>query len=391
MRRSLGVAALLLYVLSWALPLSPKWALVALMVAGVSLVLVPTDVGPSPRVRALLASLFLFAVTSGFGLVGAFDRAHAIDASLSLLPACLLLYIVATQLDRRAIDQLAVTLVAAAALLSSIAATVAWSHPEQERDRWLTMAGYVQLTVPNDLLLLSIVMPFAVALLLTHRDHRIALAAAVSVVLSMVAIVLFQSRGALLMMAFSSLTVVTLLRPHRVWVAAAALFGIAVLVDGVTGFALSRRFAGSWGSRIPLWHAAWRMFLDAPLLGHGPGAFAVVGPDYIAQAYRPPWAPLDARHAPWPHSLYLELLAERGILGTMAFLGYIVLALRCAYSAYTKTTARETRVLAAAVLATLFTSMIAGLFELSIVRYWVLNSLALAGGMAAVLAERSEQ
>ncbi len=64
-------------------------------------------------------------------------------------------------------------------------------------------------------------------------------------------------------------------------------------------------------SRAVLWQAAVRMWIDRPLLGHGPNNFRHLYGPYIGQSE---W---DARiHA---NNLYLELLADNGLLGALAF------------------------------------------------------------------------
>ena len=63
--------------------------------------------------------------------------------------------------------------------------------------------------------------------------------------------------------------------------------------------------------RAELWHAAWEMFGQRPLLGFGPDNFRHL---YGAYLGLPTW---DERvHA---NNLYLELLADVGVLGTAAF------------------------------------------------------------------------
>jgi len=61
--------------------------------------------------------------------------------------------------------------------------------------------------------------------------------------------------------------------------------------------------------RIALWQRAWEMFLDSPLVGHGPQSFAWQGATNSA-----------------PHSLPLQLLAEWGLLGVAIFAIATVLA-----------------------------------------------------------------
>jgi len=99
---------------------------------------------------------------------------------------------------------------------------------------------------------------------------------------------------------------------------------IVLLVFAVALIPLFRtpRFAGlldtSQGTtflRISLWHSAWRMFLDHPILG--------VGPDNFLYAYRTryvlptAWEEFNLSH---PHNWILDFASRLGVLGLAAFL-----------------------------------------------------------------------
>ena len=87
-----------------------------------------------------------------------------------------------------------------------------------------------------------------------------------------------------------------------------------VLVDGRVAGRLAR-FATD-PNRLTLWDAAFRMFATHPLLGVGTGRYA-----YFFREYADPKA-LRGFGPFWgtAHSTYLQLLAEQGVLGLVAFL-----------------------------------------------------------------------
>lgn len=69
----------------------------------------------------------------------------------------------------------------------------------------------------------------------------------------------------------------------------------------------------SYTNRIVAWHAGWHMFLDHPILGVGAGQFGIAdGMKY--------WSG-DTSYRIWlqPHSLYVQVIAELGCAGTIAF------------------------------------------------------------------------
>lgn len=82
--------------------------------------------------------------------------------------------------------------------------------------------------------------------------------------------------------------------------------------------------------RMAHWQAGWRMFEDNPLLGVGAGNFNVRYPDYFVR----PQFRISRGHA---HNIYIQMLAELGVLGLVAYLtlvgSFILLALRVAIGA----------------------------------------------------------
>ncbi len=78
----------------------------------------------------------------------------------------------------------------------------------------------------------------------------------------------------------------------------------------------------SSNDRLYSWRIGWKMFLDHPIIGVGPGNYRIWISDYDPTER-------GARH--WgrvAHSLYVTLLAENGIVGLFLFLGMIYANLR---------------------------------------------------------------
>ena len=103
-------------------------------------------------------------------------------------------------------------------------------------------------------------------------------------------------------------------RPHRLAVVAAAAAGIALALALVLpAGSLADDAAARLGERPWYWHVAWGEVAAAPVVGRGAGTFE------LAWLEEQP-VPIFVRDA---HSLYLETLAELGLVG----LGLLVLAL----------------------------------------------------------------
>lgn len=76
------------------------------------------------------------------------------------------------------------------------------------------------------------------------------------------------------------------------------------------------------------WGAAWRLFLDRPLLGSGPDTFSLFYPRHRSPA---DGAHLGLTITDKPHSVFLEHAAGAGVLGAAAYLALAGLALATAY------------------------------------------------------------
>jgi putative inorganic carbon (HCO3(-)) transporter len=134
--------------------------------------------------------------------------------------------------------------------------------------------------------------------------------------------------------------------------------------------------------RITLNIAAWEVFLDRPLLGAGPGNFSELSVAYSRQVgLRPFDTPFEA------HNLYLEVLADSGIIGFAAFallIGYLIVGLLRRRRELRAVDPRMAA-LATAILFALVAYLATGTFlHLSYERYfWML--VAIAGAAISVL------
>ena len=88
---------------------------------------------------------------------------------------------------------------------------------------------------------------------------------------------------------------------------------------------------GSSG-RLGIWHVGWEMVLDNPIIGIGLQNFPVRFADYIEPAG------LEGGYGIYPgrdpHSVYLSILAELGIVGLTVVVFFVLLILRRGYSVW---------------------------------------------------------
>ena len=170
---------------------------------------------------------------------------------------------------------------------------------------------------PNDLgVTLAIGIPLAWQLFQTKRGIIRVLGAAY-IPFAVVCVLLTASRGAFLALLVAlSIVPLTLLRSS---IRSVALVTGVLLVVAVTAALIVPQYSwnrilttpqeiadgGTMGGRLGIWRAGLRAFDERPLLGAGAGAFSAAV------------EPLIGRSA--PHNVYLAILVEQGIVGSVAF------------------------------------------------------------------------
>ena len=110
--------------------------------------------------------------------------------------------------------------------------------------------------------------------------------------------------------------------------------------------------------RLNRWSCAWRMFLDRPLTGFGPGTYQFEYLTYQRPAEMTRISVTTPYHHPLgrggsAHSEYLLALAETGLPGLLLLLALVVGAVRTGMRAYYRTPDARTRLLLAIVLTSL--------------------------------------
>jgi O-antigen ligase len=139
-------------------------------------------------------------------------------------------------------------------------------------------------------------------------------------------LVVTESRGAWIGLAFG-LFLATINNWKKMLVVV-GIIGLTLLTVTVVSPGLLNRVSSIFSleaniDRVYIWQGAWRMFMDHPLLGVGPDAFVRVFEEYRPQAM------LDMNRGEpisFAHNLFLGMLSETGILGTLAFLSVLGMA-----------------------------------------------------------------
>jgi O-antigen ligase len=228
---------------------------------------------------------------------------------------------------------------------------------------------------------IAVVAPSALFLLLCSQTPALRFVGGCSLLATAATVVVLQSRTATLTFALACIVAAWLHRKRRMAVLLLSLGTVAVLVDGLHGFSLLHKFGDVTQRRLPLWWGAWHMFIDAPVLGTGARTFVDHYREYLGSFPTLSWVQFDPRVIPWAHNLYLEVLAEQGILGLGTLLALFVGAgVVFARTKHMTTLMRSIAVPAAAGLAAL---AFAGLVELTLLRIWVVVATFLVLGVIA--------
>ena len=377
------------YLVGFAFPWS--WDLPLLLLAIMSLLAILTGVRHRPATWPPLSLPVLgFVGATAIAVCGSADVTHSLHLSAALLPGLLLFFLIAEHFpDLRATWLLYLT---CSALSLGLAAALLWgvwqAGGRPPSAQMVLAVGSPILLVPNDAALLAVLAPLSLATCSQRSRSVGGVTAAFALLLSVGVLVLLQSRTALLTMVAALMVAVVLLHGRRRLAVALAcglgLLALALLVDGAGGFPLVAKLVRHWewggNGRWPLWRAAWAMFLDAPWWGHGPHTFVQLYRSYLHQL----GLPTSSLVIPWAHNLYLEVLAERGIIGFIALAVLLVYGLVAAWRLQAAATGEAHR-LGVGALAGLIGLCGAAAVELTFLRQWVVIVFFMVLGVIAHL------
>ncbi|HKH16900.1 MAG TPA: O-antigen ligase family protein [Solirubrobacteraceae bacterium] len=193
-----------------------------------------------------------------------------------------------------------------------------------------------------------------------------------------------QSRGGTIAAVCTVVVALVVFRGRRAHVAAFALLMIAIagMWFSLSPAAWERVTAlDTEGSgRSSLWTVAWRVVEDHPFEGVGLNNFVVVAGDYVREPGVLNRVRLIAEDPHFVHNMYLQVLAESGILGLLLFSLFIVGCLRASLLAARRFAARgdpAMETIARAVFVATISTLISAFFLSSMVdkRMWVLFAL----------------
>ncbi len=186
---------------------------------------------------------------------------------------------------------------------------------------------------------LAVYIPLGAAMALSRAfSVPVRLLSLVAVGLALVALDYTYTRGAVAALLAGAVIWLAVIRPRLAVAAVIVLaLGTAALLPSTLTERLHSTSGGEVGLRTDIWGSALDMAAQRPLLGVGGGNFPVA---YAALPSTPAFASQrrllhDAEEIVPPHAqdLYLNILAEDGVIGIVAFLALAIAAVATAYRA----------------------------------------------------------
>jgi O-antigen ligase len=223
------------------------------------------------------------------------------------------------------------------------------------------------IVAPNDVLYFSAMAPLAVYLVIDRgRSILVRMTGVLYLAITFALAVYMQSRQAAGVFLLATFFYAALLRPfYGLVVVVAGLAGILGF-DWILGKGLLKKLVYLFPRRY-VWSAAWQMFLDQPLLGQGPGMFRIFYQEFLDKAGYALSQVEDRRPMNWAHSLYLEQLAERGVMGLIALMVTVTRPILT-----TIRRASKLDLLDKSLLAAMAALLLSGIAEASLLRLWVM-------------------
>lgn len=317
--------------------------------------------------------LVLFLGVAAITTTTSVDPRHSMSVQPQLLPALLCYTVIISFVTTLPRLRFACAGLLAGGILTAILMLVGSSQMAVDDPLVkVKLLGNGLLIVPNDVLLLSVIAPLALGLAWSGNLLERAMTV-VYLPLALVACVVMHSRQAVVIWSLGLVVVAAWMRPRWMLPILLATTAVGLLVDGLMGWPLLDKIF--MFPRSYVWHTAWAMFLDRPLLGQGPGMFKDLYYPFLEKAGYVLAELGDRRTMPWAHNLYLEQLAERGLPGLIALLCLVGNALLHMFRTVRQLPTDGDRGLYIGILSALLALLASGIAEASLSRLWVTVTL----------------
>ena len=297
----------------------------------------------SPESRRLLLAVFVFVAAILLATANSIDVSASVSKAAFLVMAAMLF--IATILVCRERSQLTVVVTGALVglLLASLQGLVQnYSGVFSEGfESGGSVVGRVQGSFEHPNLFagyIAFLIPLASVIVFNRRFHpTIRWIAAAALLLALPALYLSYSRASIVALVLGAILWLALLRPRTAVLIAAT---VAVASLALAPAALEERFDPDRGQndlseRVALWKAAGEIYAEHPLLGVGPNNFPDAYTELPTGPGFSPYHRLQLEDEPVPpphaHNLYLNVLAEEGVVGAIALILLLIASISVVY------------------------------------------------------------
>lgn len=320
------------YIFSCALPFFSNIPIFILACAGI--ISIVFGIKNKPRKFSSISIFFIFFILSFlFSTFFSQNLERTISLSFPFLPGLLLFFILFEFFeDKKEYYMIYGWFSITSAVVSLIALHTALVSDQPTPSNWAHQTGLPYFIVPNDFMMLTVFMPFLVVMAIRNASYTFKTLSILVLGLNLLLFIVYQSRGAILL----SLTAIGLplfmikkIPFKKIYVYLPVCVIILICIDSLFGLALSKKVftKSSWFSRLTPWLIAVEMFKSAPIFGTGPRTFGYFYPILVNQFTFPDWIIIDNRVMPWAHNVYLETMAEQGIVGLIILFALIGIAM----------------------------------------------------------------
>ena len=226
----------------------------------------------------------------------------------SMLPALIIFFLITEFFQKKDYHLLYLSLSASSMIVSIMTIKMCVLSENLSPSIWIQQTQLPYFIVPNDLIVFSIFIPYVIIEGFLHKSIFIKIFSLIAILLNLVMFVLYQSRSGVilsLMAIFLSLCLV-MTKKKYLFLLIFFIVLVVIFVDHFWDFYLTKKIlsgSDSWLTRLEPWLIAWKIFKEHPITGSGPQTFIVFYPKM-----------------PWAHNLYMETLAEQGIIGIISLL-----------------------------------------------------------------------
>ena len=389
------------YLIGVSLPLTPSFDLsLVFLVLLASLAAVMGLKQPKrPSSLAVIPALGFLVARLLSSMVAAHDL-RSLQLLAPFLPALLLFFVLSEWVEtQHQIIVIYVSLTVTGFVLATTLLIVSWVSNTADADAWARAIPSPMLVVKNDITVVAVLAPLALAVA-SLRPRRLVLLIVLGFFASLIiVIVLVQSRTALLTLVVAIVCFTALVgrkkfghRKHLPLLLLGSIVAIAFVVDAVLGFRFVHKAMHDWHGhgRLALWAAALAMFHNAPFLGHGPYSYVLHYGTHLDALELPAWIVTDPRVTPWAHNLYLELLAEQGVVGLVSFLVLSGVGISM-LTQIIRSRHHDIRCLGAGAGSAFLAFLTAAFFELSFIRVWVTIILFTLFGLLSTMSRTEKR